>query len=96
MIEFAVLRRGPLLKNPCESTSSPPDFKRGVLHGQVIEIVDCATRGGEKKWSADALSNGQRGGAAGGASRRRDCHFADITSPVLLKHLLKVEGGAAE
>ena len=29
-------------------------------------------------------------------SRRRDCHFADIPSPSLLKNLLKVEGGAAE
>ena len=29
-------------------------------------------------------------------SRRRDCHFTDIPSPVLLKHLLKGEGGAAE
>ena len=26
----------------------------------------------------------------------RDCHFADIPSPSLLKHLLKGEGGAAE
>ena len=29
-------------------------------------------------------------------SRRRDCHFADALSPSLLKHPLKVEGGAAE
>ena len=29
-------------------------------------------------------------------SRRRDCHFTDIPSPSLLKHLLKGEGGAAE
>ena len=29
-------------------------------------------------------------------SRRRDCHFADALSPSLLKHLLKVDGGAAE
>ena len=33
---------------------------------------------------------------AGECSRRRDCHFADIPSPSLLKHLLKAEGGAAE
>ena len=32
----------------------------------------------------------------GAASRRRDCHFADVTPPVLLKHLIKVEGDAAE
>ena len=32
----------------------------------------------------------------GDASRRRDCHFTDIPSPSLLKHLLKIEGGAAE
>ena len=31
----------------------------------------------------------------GGISRWRDCHFADALSPSLLKHLLKVEGGAA-
>ena len=30
------------------------------------------------------------------ASRRRDCHFADIPSPSILKHLLEGEGGAAE
>ena len=29
-------------------------------------------------------------------SRRRDCHFDDALSPSLLRHLLKVEGGAAE
>ena len=29
-------------------------------------------------------------------SRRRDCHFADITSPSLLRRLLHVEGRAAE
>ena len=32
----------------------------------------------------------------GGSSHWRDCHFADALSPSLLKHLLKVEGGAAE
>ena len=31
----------------------------------------------------------------GGGSRWRDCHFTDTPSPSLLKHLLKVEGGAA-
>ena len=30
------------------------------------------------------------------ASHWRDCHFADGPSPSILKHLLKVEGGAAE
>ena len=29
-------------------------------------------------------------------SRRRDCHFANALFPLLLKHLLTVEGGAAE
>ena len=29
-------------------------------------------------------------------SRRRDCHFTDTPVLSLLKHLLKVEGGAAE
>ena len=29
-------------------------------------------------------------------SRRRDCHFADTPSPSSLKHLIEVEGGAAE
>ena len=33
----------------------------------------------------------------GDYSRWREfCHFADVPSPVLLKHLLQVEGGAAE
>ena len=31
-----------------------------------------------------------------GPSRRRDCHFADVPSTSLLKHLLKGEAGAAE
>ena len=34
--------------------------------------------------------------AAGAISRRRDCHFTGISSPSLLKHLLKGEEGAAE
>ena len=29
-------------------------------------------------------------------SRRRDCHFTDIPSPSILKHLLEGEGGSAE
>ena len=33
--------------------------------------------------------------AAGPPSHWRDCHFADATSPSLLKHLLKVEGGCS-
>ena len=32
----------------------------------------------------------------GGTSHWRDCHFADVPSPSILKHLLKGEGGAAE
>ena len=32
----------------------------------------------------------------GGISRRRDCLFADVPSPSVLKHLLKGEGDAAE
>ena len=32
----------------------------------------------------------------GRSSRRRDCHFSDALSLSLLKHLLKVEGDAAE
>ena len=27
------------------------------------------------------------------SSRRRDCHFTDIPSPSILKHLIKGEGG---
>ena len=38
----------------------------------------------------------QKEKAKGKASRRRDCHLADIPSPCLLKHLLKGEGGAPE
>ena len=34
--------------------------------------------------------------AVAAPSRRRDCHFAGIPSPSILKLLLKVEGGAAE
>ena len=32
----------------------------------------------------------------GADSHWRDCHFADVLSPSLLIHLLKLEGGAAE
>ena len=32
----------------------------------------------------------------GQPSRRPDCHFDVIPSPSVLKHLLKVKGGAAE
>ena len=39
-------------------------------------------------------SRGRQG--SGPSSHRRDCHFDDALSPSLLKHLLKVEGGAAE
>ena len=39
---------------------------------------------------------GKSGHAWGLDSHWRDCHFADALSPSLLKHLLKVEGGAAE
>ena len=35
-------------------------------------------------------------GRSGNSSRRRECHFTDIRSHVLLKRLLKGEGGAAE
>ena len=37
-----------------------------------------------------------KGFKMGWCSHRRDCHFAGIPSPPLLKHLLKEEGGAAE
>ena len=33
---------------------------------------------------------------SGMCSHWRDCHFTDALSQSLLKHLLKVEGGAAE
>ena len=41
--------------------------------------------------------NKSKGGSSkqkitGTVSRRRDCHFADIPSPLLLKHLLEGEG----
>ena len=35
-------------------------------------------------------------GGQKGSWTRRDCHFADVPSPSLLKHLLQEEGGAAE
>ena len=38
----------------------------------------------------------ERCGAADSPSRRRDCHFDDTPSSSLLKHLLKVEGGAVK
>ena len=50
-----------------------------------------ARRDGED--AADGVRDTER---AGGLSPRRDCHFADIPSPSVLKHLLQVEGGAAE
>ena len=66
-----------------------------------------ATPGGavaELKWhrgttlaEVKATIRSMAGLPEGTPSRRREfCNFADIPSPSILKHLLKVEGGAAE
>ena len=43
-------------------------------------------------WSTVQASRG--GGGGGGGSRRRDCHFDYTPCLSLLKHLIKVQGGA--
>ena len=43
------------------------------------------------KWFANPIVSGIIRKFGGDPSRRRDCHFADIPSPSLLKHLLKGE-----
>ena len=46
-------------------------------------------KGGKRK-------EGSKSSEGGGRDRRRDCHFADIPSSSLLKHLIKGEEGASE
>ena len=66
--------------------------------------IDCQLngicRGGQCEcdaaWGGSNCSSLQLLSPPGFTSRRRDCHFTDIPSPSLLKHLLKGEGDAAE
>ena len=55
--------------------------------------TDSPPRGWGHKNNIDAIDEFDLDGSP---SHWRDCHFADVLSPSLLKHLLKVEGGAAE
>ena len=68
----------------------------GTLHvfGRSVGTADEPAAGGG---GLDGPATQERLLAAVGlASRRECCQFADALSPSLLKHLLKVEGGAAE
>ena len=59
-----------------------------LLAGGLVDmLLRAAIALGGSAWSTRA---------SGAYSRRRDCHFTGIPSPSILKHLLKVEGGAAE
>ena len=65
---------------PVERLATAEDFTSAVTEGGAGQAEHGATR--------IALD--------GGTSHWRDCHFADVPSPSILKHLLKGEGGAAE
>ena len=73
-------------------------------HGSELAV---SARGGagstrkapDNRWACHARGHVMRhvGSARGGClSRRRDCHFANNLFVSILKHLVKVEGGAAE
>ena len=65
------------------------------LAGLLIDgrcTVGAALRG--RAWRLDG-SLVSRSWPGAQSSRRRDCHFTDISSPSMLKHLLKVEGGCS-
>ena len=73
----------------CGSHRSVPRVRSTSLAAHGVSACDTRRRLAEHR-------PGQNGALCGGASRRRDCHFADALSPSLLIHLLKAEGGAAE
>ena len=79
------------------STFRPTDSAMSSRAG-----VSPATRDPPPSRSLRILANASRCAATSRAvhtqpSRRREfCHFTDIYSPSILKHLLKGEGGAAE
>ena len=70
---------------------TPQTFPRGLawLHGETGFKWQLHNR----YWSSDcdyaSVNNGS-------CSRRRDCYFAAIPSPSMLKHLLKGERASAE
>ena len=76
-----------------DSVDSPrlPPLAGLLIDGRCT--VGAALRG--RAWRLDG-SLVSRSWPGAQSSRRRDCHFTDISSPSMLKHLLKVEGDAAE
>ena len=64
----------------------------GMAFGAAAKAKNAAAQFAESnEYAAKALQMGGQVVVAG-----RDCHFADVPSPSLLKHLLKGEGGAVE
>ena len=74
----------------------------------AAEYASCSQHGTQDHSSLRLLADVLIGGAGssarpfrifpvrGSSGRRRDCHFTDTPCVSLLKHLLRVEGGAAE
>ena len=63
----------------------------GGAAGMGMAGVGGATDEAEWWWAVSASD-----APVGPASRWRECHFADALSPSLLRHLLRVEGSAAD
>ena len=79
----------------CETT--PESTQRSTQRStrrSILRLFDLAAAGSLKWVELPSCLDHRRDGV--GPSRRRDCHFADIPSPSLLKRLLKGEGGAAK
>ena len=58
--------------------------------------ADCAFVGRSTRWGRRWTHRPRPLSRRSAVARRRDCHFADTSSPSLLKHLLNEEGGASE
>ena len=79
---------------------STPDAAGGTVNG-IVADVKAKMAFGVTSFAmcgydiAPDFSGLRPQNGSGAPSRRRDCHFADIPSPSILKHLLKVEGGCS-
>ena len=67
---------------------TPSEGAMGVRHQMTVSPTDSAAY--ERRDRGERVRMDCRGPAV--SSRRRDCHFADTPSTLLLIHLLKVEG----
>ena len=86
----AVLTTIPLAVNPERLRLNVSIAPGGSIRVGLLDPWERPLPGCELEASVPIVEGGV------GGSRRRDCHFADALFPLLLKHLLKVEVGAAE